>query len=129
MYNKSFWVRVWCFFVFGAPALSVLPLLVFLVIVGDIKEETLAGVCSTLVIVPIVAVSIVVCCCFSLKVPEVGHFSLNNPCVRKIKRENTEKLFFNKNIIQFCILLSYFRFQITDHLFLMYNLLRSEFSK
>uniref|UniRef100_A0A8W8LP44 TIR domain-containing protein n=1 Tax=Magallana gigas TaxID=29159 RepID=A0A8W8LP44_MAGGI len=66
-YNGGFWVRVWCFFVLGAPALSVLPLLVFLVIVGDITEETLAGVCSTLAIVPIVAVSIVVCCCFYLK--------------------------------------------------------------
>lgn len=86
MYNSSFWVRVWCFFVLGAPALSVLPLLVFLVIVGDIRQETLAGVCSTLVIVSVVAVSIVVCCCFSLKVPEVGHFSLNNHWKRKHRR-------------------------------------------
>lgn len=99
MYNEGFWVRVWCFFVLGAPALSVLPLLVFLVIVGDIKEETLAGVCSTLVIVPIVAVSILVCCCSYLKVPAVGHFSLKNikqSLCKKIKRENTKKLSLNK---------------------------------
>ncbi|XP_034308161.2 uncharacterized protein [Magallana gigas] len=81
MYNSSFWVRVWCFFVLGAPALSVLPLLVFLVIVGDIREETLAGVCSTLVIVSVVAVSIVVCCCFSFKVPEVVILNYDtDPC-------------------------------------------------
>lgn len=102
-YNGGFWVRVWCFFVLGAPALSVLPLLVFLVIVGDIKEETLAGVCSTLAVVPIVAVSIVVCCCCCLKVPAVGHFSLNNikqSLCQKIKRENTEELSHDKNGIQ-----------------------------
>lgn len=131
MYNEGFWVRVWCFFVLGVPALSVLPLLVFLVIVGDIKEETLAGVCSTLVIVPIVAVSILVCCCSYLKVPAVGHFSLNNikqSLCQKIKRENTEELSHDKNGIQLWILLSYFRLQVIYFL-LLYNLCRSEYSK
>lgn len=131
MYNGGFWARVWCFFVLGAPALSVLPLLVFLVIVGDITEETLAGVCSTLVIVPIVAVSIIVCCFVCLKVPGVGYFSLKNikqSLCKEIKRENTKELSLNKNRIQLCILLSYFRFKVTDY-FLMYYLFRSEFSK
>lgn len=100
MYNGGFWIRAWCFFVLGAPALSLLPLLVFLVIVGDITEETLAGVCSTLAIVPIVAVSIVVCCCFCSKVPGVGHFPLKNikqSLCKEIKRENTKELSLNKN--------------------------------
>lgn len=90
MYNEGFWVRVWCFFVLGAPALSVLPLLVFLVIVGDIREETLAGVCSTLVIVPIVAVSILVCCCSYLKVP--ARETLLSNITWKYLRENYKTL-------------------------------------
>lgn len=89
-YNGGFWVRVWCFFVLGAPALSVLPLLVFLVIVGDITEETLAGVCSTLAVVPIVAVSIVVCCCFYLKVP--ARETLLSNITWKYLRENYKTL-------------------------------------
>lgn len=130
MYNEGFWVRVWCFFVLGAPALSVLPLLVFLVIVGDIKEETLAGVCSTLVIVPIVAVSILVCCCSYLKVPAVGHFSLKNikqSFCKKIKRENTKKLSLNKK--RNTALHTFKLFSVIYIYFLMYNLCRSEYSK
>uniref|UniRef100_A0A8W8LJW9 TIR domain-containing protein n=1 Tax=Magallana gigas TaxID=29159 RepID=A0A8W8LJW9_MAGGI len=64
LYSASFWGRLWCFLVLGAPALTVLPLLIVLIKEGEITEQTLAGVCSTLVVVPIVAVSIFLCCCF-----------------------------------------------------------------
>ncbi|XP_065939099.1 uncharacterized protein [Magallana gigas] len=70
LYTDIFWFRLWWFLVLGAPALAVLPLLVYLVIVRDITEATLAGVCSTLVIVPIVAVSLMVHCCFRNIVPK-----------------------------------------------------------
>lgn len=54
---------------------------------------------SRCLIVPIVAVSILVCCCSYLKVPAVGHFSLKDikqSLCKKIKRENTKKLSLNK---------------------------------
>lgn len=78
LYNDIFWFRLWWFLVLGAPALAVLPLLVYLVIVRDITEATLAGVCSTLVIVPIVAVSLMVHCCFRNIVRKVCQLSLIN---------------------------------------------------
>lgn len=64
LYSASFWGRLWCFLVLGAPALSVLPLLIVLTKEGEITEQTLTGVCCTLIVVPIVAVSIFLCCCF-----------------------------------------------------------------
>lgn len=73
LYNGTFWCRVWCFLVFGAPALSVLPLLIFLVFVRDITEDILRGVSVTLVTVPIAAVSILVCCYYRKNVPKVSH--------------------------------------------------------
>lgn len=78
MYNSSFWVCVWCFFVLGVFVLLVLLFLVFFVIVGDIREEILVGVCFIFVIVFIVVVFIFVCCCFYLKVLVVGYFFLKN---------------------------------------------------
>lgn len=75
LYNGTFWCRVWCFLVFGAPALSVLPLLIFLLFVRDITEDILGGVSVTLVTVPIAAVSILVCCYYRKNVPKVSHSS------------------------------------------------------
>lgn len=49
----------------------------FFKIAGEITEKTFAGVCSTLVIVPIVAVSIAMCCCYAKNMITVCLYHLN----------------------------------------------------
>lgn len=78
LYSASFWGRLWCFLVLGAPALSVLPLLIVLTKEGEITEQTLTGVCCSLIVVPIVAVSIFLCCCFGKNMIKVCTYFLHN---------------------------------------------------
>lgn len=58
MYSNAFFCRAWCFFVFGLPSFAVLPVLLYLAIEGDITEDALGGLTSTLILVPIITVSV-----------------------------------------------------------------------
>lgn len=80
---------MWCFLVFGAPAFALMPLLVALIVGGDIQEEKLAALCTILSVVPIIVVTIVVRCCFKKNVSKVS-FSLTNMyyCLRKHTRSS-----------------------------------------
>ncbi|XP_078341420.1 uncharacterized protein LOC144627679 [Crassostrea virginica] len=55
--STKFLCRAWCIFLLGLTSLAVLPLLLYLIIEGDISEQALNGWSSSLVIVPIITVS------------------------------------------------------------------------
>ena len=60
-HSNAFCCQAWCFLVLAMPSLAVLPLLLYLIVCGDITEEALGALSSSLVIVPIIAVSISFC--------------------------------------------------------------------
>ncbi|XP_078341424.1 uncharacterized protein LOC111108645 [Crassostrea virginica] len=58
MHSSEFSYRAAGLFLLGLPSFAVLPLLLYLIIVRTITEETLIGLCCTLVGVPVIAVCI-----------------------------------------------------------------------
>ncbi|XP_048739832.2 uncharacterized protein LOC125654095 isoform X2 [Ostrea edulis] len=62
LHDPIFFRLLWCFAVLGASSMSLIPLLLYLVIEGDITEGSLGGLCTVLIVVPIITVTIIIGC-------------------------------------------------------------------
>lgn len=84
MNSNKFHRRAWCIFVWGIVSLAVLPLLLYLMIEGDISEQALAGWSSSLVIVPIITVSCGYCGFWIRQVTLVCTNKMKESCLNHI---------------------------------------------